>query len=148
MTTGLWLMMYGTALAWLAPAVLGRLTKTGASALSLTGTNTYSGGTTISAGILQLGNGGALATRLGIPVVYDFRAADIAAMLQTLCGNAEDMGKSVIYEGPPQARLPCRAIALKRAFANIIDNAVTSPDHTTLVQAVTAAGSTRKRRST
>ncbi len=28
---------------------------------------------------VQLGNGGALATRLGIPVVYDFRAADIAA---------------------------------------------------------------------
>ncbi len=28
---------------------------------------------------VQLGNGGALAARLGIPVVYDFRAADIAA---------------------------------------------------------------------
>ena len=28
---------------------------------------------------VQLGNGGALAERLGIPVVYDFRAADVAA---------------------------------------------------------------------
>ena len=28
---------------------------------------------------VQLGNGGALAARLGIPVVYDFRAADVAA---------------------------------------------------------------------
>src|SRR6516164_7338823 len=28
---------------------------------------------------IQLGNGGALAARLGIPVVYDFRAADVAA---------------------------------------------------------------------
>src|SRR5215510_7330911 len=28
---------------------------------------------------VQLGNGQALATRLGIPVVYDFRAADVAA---------------------------------------------------------------------
>ena len=28
---------------------------------------------------VQLGNGAALARRLGIPVVYDFRAADVAA---------------------------------------------------------------------
>ncbi|WP_371365448.1 autotransporter domain-containing protein [Pseudomonas sp. QL9] len=34
------------------------LTKQGAATLALTGTNTYSGGTTISAGTLQLGNGG------------------------------------------------------------------------------------------
>ncbi|MBI0435915.1 MULTISPECIES: ATP-binding protein [Acetobacterales] len=54
----------------------------------------------------------------------EVRSADIAAMLQTLCGDAEDMGKTASYEGPSQARLPCRAIALKRAFANIIDNAV------------------------
>lgn len=54
----------------------------------------------------------------------DMRSADIAAMLQTLCGDAEDMGKAAVYEGPSQARLMCRAIALKRAFANVIDNAV------------------------
>jgi Zn-dependent protease with chaperone function len=29
MTTGLWLLVYGSALAWLAPSLLGRLTKTG-----------------------------------------------------------------------------------------------------------------------
>jgi signal transduction histidine kinase len=54
----------------------------------------------------------------------EVRSADIAAMLQTLCGDAEDMGRTAIYEGPSQARLLCRAIALKRAFANVIDNAV------------------------
>lgn len=37
----------------------GQLTKAGSGTLVLTGTNSYSGGTTISAGILQLGNGGA-----------------------------------------------------------------------------------------
>lgn len=68
--------------------------------------------------------GSTLAYLRGDEEQEEVRSADIAAMLQTLCGNAEDMGKSVIYEGPPQARLPCRAIALKRAFANIIDNAV------------------------
>ncbi len=36
----------------------GSLTKSGAGKLTLTGTNTYDGGTTISAGTLQVGNGG------------------------------------------------------------------------------------------
>ncbi|MBC9175975.1 HAMP domain-containing protein [Roseomonas ludipueritiae] len=68
--------------------------------------------------------GSTLAYLRGDEEQEEVRSADIAAILQTLCGDAEDMGKSVIYEGPAQARLPCRAIALKRAFANIIDNAV------------------------
>jgi outer membrane autotransporter protein len=36
----------------------GSLTKTGAARLTLTGSNTYAGGTTIDAGILQIGSGG------------------------------------------------------------------------------------------
>ncbi|MCG7362442.1 ATP-binding protein [Roseomonas sp. ACRSG] len=68
--------------------------------------------------------GSTLAYLRGDEEQEEVRSADIAAMLQTLCGDAEDMGRSVTYEGPPQARLPCRAVALKRAFANVIDNAV------------------------
>ncbi|MDJ0390325.1 ATP-binding protein [Roseomonas sp. E05] len=68
--------------------------------------------------------GSTLAYLRGDEEQEEVRSADVAAMLQTLCGDAEDMGKSVTYEGPSQARLPCRAIALKRAFANVIDNAV------------------------
>lgn len=68
--------------------------------------------------------GSTLAYLRGDEEQEEVRSADIAAMLQTLCGDAEDMGKTVTYEGPSRARLPCRAIALKRAFANVIDNAV------------------------
>lgn len=52
------------------------------------------------------------------------RPADLAAILETLCDAAADAGHSVRWTGPRQARLVCRPIALKRAFANLIDNAV------------------------
>ena len=43
----------------------GALTKAGAGALTLTGNNAYAGGTTISAGTLQLGNGGTTGSIIG-----------------------------------------------------------------------------------
>ncbi len=52
------------------------------------------------------------------------RAADLAAILETLCDAAADAGHAVRWTGPRQARLVCRPVALKRAFANLIDNAV------------------------
>jgi signal transduction histidine kinase len=52
------------------------------------------------------------------------RAADLAAILETLCDAAVDAGHAVQWAGPRQARLVCRPVALKRAFANLIDNAV------------------------
>lgn len=52
------------------------------------------------------------------------RQADLAAILETLCDAAADAGHAVQWTGPRQARLVCRPVALKRAFANLIDNAV------------------------
>ena len=52
------------------------------------------------------------------------RPTDLAAILETLCDDASDAGKDARYDGPAQARLTGRLVALKRAFANLIDNAL------------------------
>lgn len=52
------------------------------------------------------------------------RVADLAAILETLCDDASDAGHRASYDGPLQARLACRPIAMKRALANLIGNAV------------------------
>lgn len=52
------------------------------------------------------------------------RPTDIVAMLETLCDDAADAGAETRYEGPGQAPLTCHPVAIKRAFANLIDNAV------------------------
>lgn len=52
------------------------------------------------------------------------KAVDLVAMIQTLCDAAADTGANVTYAGPSQARLVCSPLTLKRAFSNLIDNAV------------------------
>ena len=49
---------------------------------------------------------------------------DLAALLQSLCADAVASGAEVRYEGPARLVFAGRATALKRAFANLIDNAV------------------------
>lgn len=51
--------------------------------------------------------------------------ADLSALLSTLVDAASDAGLSATFSGPRHAFLPIRPIALKRAFANLIDNALT-----------------------
>lgn len=48
---------------------------------------------------------------------------DLAALLISLCDTMADAGQTVRYEGPDHAQFPCRATAIRRAFANLIDNA-------------------------
>ncbi|HET6521030.1 MAG TPA: ATP-binding protein [Geminicoccaceae bacterium] len=50
---------------------------------------------------------------------------DLAALLQSLCDDLADAGRPVAYEGPPRLTYIGRPVALRRAFANLIDNAVT-----------------------
>ena len=49
---------------------------------------------------------------------------DLAALLRSLCDDLADAGQPVRYDGPDRLTVECRPAALKRVFANLIDNAV------------------------
>ncbi|VUX45861.1 conserved hypothetical protein [Candidatus Defluviicoccus seviourii] len=49
---------------------------------------------------------------------------DLAVLLQTACEEWEDMGAAATYEGPPHLVFLGRPGSLKRAFTNLISNAV------------------------
>jgi signal transduction histidine kinase len=53
------------------------------------------------------------------------RATDLAALLMTLVDDAADAGRPASFTGPRHLVLPLRPLAVKRAFANLIDNALT-----------------------
>jgi signal transduction histidine kinase len=49
---------------------------------------------------------------------------DLARLLQTLVDDLADAGQPVEYEGPERHSMQGRPAALRRAFANLIDNAI------------------------
>ncbi len=51
-------------------------------------------------------------------------SVDLSSVLQTLCDDLADAGQKVAYEGPHRVTIGCRPSALRRGFANLIDNAV------------------------
>jgi signal transduction histidine kinase len=51
-------------------------------------------------------------------------ALDLAALLQTICDEAADAGAAASYDGPSRFAFNGRPTALKRAFANLVENAV------------------------
>lgn len=53
---------------------------------------------------------------------------DLAVLLQTVCEAAADAGRDVTYAGPAHATCIGRPTALRRAFANLLDNAVNYGD--------------------
>jgi signal transduction histidine kinase len=49
---------------------------------------------------------------------------DVGTILQTLCDGLADAGRDVALSGDRHATLRCKPLAIKRAFSNVIDNAV------------------------
>lgn len=49
---------------------------------------------------------------------------DIAALVQTVCDDLVDLGHVVVLTAPPEVKINSKPIGLRRAVANIIDNAV------------------------
>ncbi len=49
---------------------------------------------------------------------------DLAALVRSLCDDLADVGQPVHYLGPDRLRFASRPVALRRALANLIDNAV------------------------
>lgn len=47
---------------------------------------------------------------------------DLAALLISICDTASDAGCTVAYNGPDHAPIVCQPVAIRRAFANLIDN--------------------------
>lgn len=50
--------------------------------------------------------------------------ADLADLLQSLCDDRIDAGAAAAYVGPAHLAVVCRPVAMRRALANLIDNAL------------------------
>jgi len=49
---------------------------------------------------------------------------DLVPMLETMCNDFADMGKKAQFQGPDRLAIEGRPIALKRAFGNLMENAI------------------------
>jgi signal transduction histidine kinase len=55
----------------------------------------------------------------------DTRTVDLAALLDSLCQDFADMGRDASLAEGPRIALACRPLGLRRAFRNLIENAMT-----------------------
>lgn len=53
-----------------------------------------------------------------------FKSIDVVAVLETIVDDASDRGHAVTLTGAGHVSIPARRLALKRAFGNLIDNAI------------------------
>jgi signal transduction histidine kinase len=54
----------------------------------------------------------------------EIKQIDIVAILGTIADEATDLGRSVAFQGATNVIVPGRRLALKRAFGNLVDNAI------------------------
>jgi len=52
------------------------------------------------------------------------KAVDLVALVEGVCNDAAEAGRPVRFEAEGEITLSCRPLALRRAFANLIDNAI------------------------
>ncbi|GAN52817.1 ATP-binding protein [Tanticharoenia sakaeratensis] len=69
------------------------------------------------------------------------RQADLAAILATLVDERADRGCDVRYEGPDRCAMALRPLAMRRVFANLIDNALTYGGNAEVILTATPRGS-------
>jgi signal transduction histidine kinase len=51
-------------------------------------------------------------------------SVDLSSLLQSLCDDLSDAGGKVVYDGPPRLAYWSQPVAMRRAFANLIGNAL------------------------
>jgi len=54
----------------------------------------------------------------------EIRTVDINTIIETVCYHLVDSGHDVVLRADTHAPLPCRPLAIKRAFSNLVENAV------------------------
>lgn len=67
---------------------------------------------------------GALECSRGTDIHEPSRPVDILALLESLQGDAQELGREMTLQGDAGPALPARPLALKRALRNLIDNAL------------------------
>jgi signal transduction histidine kinase len=67
---------------------------------------------------------------------------DLAALLQSLCDDRVDAGLDADFEGPRHVTVLGRPVALRRAYANLIDNAIAYGGKAMVTLTATADGAT------
>jgi signal transduction histidine kinase len=54
----------------------------------------------------------------------EMKTVDIGTIIETVCDHLVDSGHDVVLRADAHAPLPCRPLAIKRAFSNLVENAV------------------------
>lgn len=68
------------------------------------------------------------------------RTIDLNALVESLCDDLAAMGQDVTFNGVERLPYPCRPTALRRAVANLVENAVRYGDRARIALAATPEG--------